>query len=170
MGERMKSPTLYGQIQSFSCDSFHVADRMGLDGTMLQYLAVLKAVVSVHKPVHLKITLTYLVTWQTDPENGFQGAIKHLGFAQVFPAHIVRKNCQNRLLLKHSYMYCRLLCMGTLMIHLRSIKSSLPLHHSHDKLSQALSRFSVLQVTESWAGPGNEAATFVYMHDINSVL
>ena len=31
----MYSPTLYGQIQSFSCDSFYMANRMGLDGTML---------------------------------------------------------------------------------------------------------------------------------------
>ena len=31
-----------------------------------------------------------------------------------------------------------------------------PLRHSHDKLFQALYHFSVLQVTESWTGPGNE--------------
>ena len=51
--------------------------------------------------------------------------------------------------------------MGTSTIRLRSIKSSLPfslpLRHSRDKLFQALSRFSVLEATESWAGPGNEA-------------
>ena len=40
----------------YSCDSF-MANRMGLDGTMLHYLAVRKAMVSVHKPVHSKITL-----------------------------------------------------------------------------------------------------------------
>ena len=40
MGKRMNSPMLYGQIQSFSCDSFYMVDRMGLDGTMLHYLAV----------------------------------------------------------------------------------------------------------------------------------
>ena len=50
----------------YSCDSF-MADRMGLDGTMLHYLAVRKAMVSLHRPVHLKITLTYSLTWQTDP-------------------------------------------------------------------------------------------------------
>ena len=49
----------------YSCDSF-MADRMGLDGTMLHYLAVRKATVSVHKPVHSKITLTYSLTWQAD--------------------------------------------------------------------------------------------------------
>ena len=52
-------------------------------------------------------------------------------------------------------------CMGTSTIHLCSIKSCLPfsllLRHSRDKLSQALSCFSILQATESWAGPGNEA-------------
>ena len=73
--------------------------------------------------------------------------------------------------------------MSTSMIRLRSVKSSLPfsltLRHSRDKLSQALSRFSVsscpdptqlmrggvwaqdyfsvLQAMERWAGPGNEA-------------
>ena len=57
---------LYGQIQSFSCDSFYVADRMGLDSTMLNYVAVRKALVSLHRPVYSKITLTYLLTWQTD--------------------------------------------------------------------------------------------------------
>ena len=49
----------------YSCDSF-MADRMGLDGTMLHYLAVRKAMVSVYRPIHSKITLTYLLTWQTD--------------------------------------------------------------------------------------------------------
>ena len=53
------------------------------------------------------------------------------------------------------------MCMGTSTICLCSIKSPLPslypLRHSCDKLSQALYCFFVLQVTESWAGPGNEA-------------
>ena len=56
----------------YSCDSF-MADRMGLNGTMLHYLAVRKAMVSVHKPVHPKITVTYSLTRQAD--RGFQGAI-----------------------------------------------------------------------------------------------
>ena len=43
-----------------------MADRMGLDSTMLHYLAVRKAMVSVHKFVHSKITLTYSLTWQAD--------------------------------------------------------------------------------------------------------
>ena len=47
----MNSPTLYGQIQSFNSNSFYMGD---LDGTM----AVRKAMVSVHRPVHSNITLT----------------------------------------------------------------------------------------------------------------
>ena len=50
----------------YSCDSF-MADRMGLDGTLLHYLVVRKAMVSVHKPIHSKITLTYSLTWQVLP-------------------------------------------------------------------------------------------------------
>ena len=38
-----------------------------------------------------------------------------------------------------------------------SLPSLYPLCHSSDKLFQALSHFSILQVTESWAAPGNEA-------------
>ena len=60
--------------------------------------------------------------------------------------------------------------MGTSMVRLHPIKSSLPfslpLHHSRDKLSQALSRFSVLQATESWAGPENEANVIVQVDKI----
>jgi len=41
-----------------------MADRMGLDSTMLHYLTVWQAMVSLHRPIHSKIT--YLLTWQTD--------------------------------------------------------------------------------------------------------
>ena len=51
----MNSPTLYGQIQWFKCDSFYMGD---LDGTTLHLLAVQKAMVSLHRTVHSKITLT----------------------------------------------------------------------------------------------------------------
>ena len=45
-----------------------MADRTGLGGTMLHYQAVRQAMVSVHRPVHSKIMLTYLdrLPWQTD--------------------------------------------------------------------------------------------------------
>ena len=49
----------------------------------------------------------------------------------------------------------------TSTICLCSIKSSLPslypLRFSRDELFQALCRFSILQVTESWTGPENKA-------------
>ena len=57
--------------------------RMGLDGTMPHYLAVRKAMVSIHEPIHSKITLTYSLTWQADRctsrRHGCQGTIKHQG-------------------------------------------------------------------------------------------
>ena len=34
---------------------------------------------------------------------------------------------------------------------------------SCDKLFQALSRFSVLEVMESWVGPGNKARIILYL-------
>ena len=63
--------------------------------------------------------------------------------------------------------------MGTSTIHLRSIKSSLPslypLRHSRDKIYQALYRFSILQVTKSWAGPGNEASCSWHQRKFSSL-
>ena len=99
----------------YSCDSF-MADRMGLDGTMLHYLAVRKAMVSLHRPVHSKITLTYSLTWQTDRCTPRRMAFKALLNAKAAPALLKfslrllfrKKNCQNGLLLKNSYVYCRL--------------------------------------------------------------
>ena len=61
----------------YSCDSF-MADRMGLDGIMLHCLAVQKAMVSVHRPVHSKIMLTYSLTWQTDRCTPWRIAFKAL--------------------------------------------------------------------------------------------
>ena len=47
-------------------------------------------------------------------------------------------------------------------VHPRTIKPFLPSflsrRHSREKRYQALSRFTVLIATESWAGPGNEAS------------
>ena len=48
-------------IYSFSRESF-MADRTGLDSTMLHYLAVQRAMVSVNRPVHSKTMLTYSLT------------------------------------------------------------------------------------------------------------
>ena len=48
-------------IYSFSRESF-MADRTGLDSTMLHYLAEERAMVSVNRPIHSKIMLTYSLT------------------------------------------------------------------------------------------------------------
>ena len=58
--ERIR-PRFIDRIYSFSRESF-MADRTGVDSTMLQYLAVQRAMVSVHRPVHSKIMLTYSLT------------------------------------------------------------------------------------------------------------
>ena len=65
----------------YSCDSFMAE----LDGTMLHYLAVQKAMVSVHKPVHSKIMLTYLLTWQADRCTSWIMAFKALLNAKARP-------------------------------------------------------------------------------------
>ena len=58
------------------------------------------------------------LTWQTDYCSPWRMAFNaqlnakaalFLGFGQVLFVLVVRKNCQSGLLLKHSYMYCRLL-------------------------------------------------------------
>ena len=42
-----------------------MANRVRLDSTTLHYLTLQQAMVSVHRPVHFKIMLTYSLTWQT---------------------------------------------------------------------------------------------------------
>ena len=106
----MNLSTLYGQIQSFSCDSFYMAD---LDDIMLHYLAVLKAMVGIHRPVHSKVTLTYSLTWHTDRCSPWRMALKSLLNAKAllkFSLHLLfdktaKSGCQDRLLLKHSYVH-----------------------------------------------------------------
>ena len=81
----------------YSCDSF-MADRMGLDGTMLHYLAVRKAMVSVHKPKHSKITLTYSLTWKADHCTSRRMAFKALLNAKARPFPSLRSSFSLRLL------------------------------------------------------------------------
>ena len=104
----------------FSYESF-TADRMGLEGTKLHLLAVGKDMVSIHRPVHLKIMLAlqYSLTWLIDYctwRMAFK-APRHLFFRLCWNllCAYCSKKYQNRLLSKHSYVYSRL-CMGTLMI------------------------------------------------------
>ena len=124
----------------YSCDSF-MADRMGLDGTMLHYLTVWKAMVSVHKPVHSKITLTYSLTWQADRYTSRRMAFKVLlnTKARPFPSlcssflctYCSKKNPPEWASHKKKTATCTVdcqstTCVGTSTIHLHSIKSSLP--------------------------------------------
>ena len=116
-----------------SCDSF-MADRMGLDGTILHvhYLAVRKAMASVNKPVHSKITLTYSLTWQADrctlPGEWLSRRGPFLAFAQVFSVLIVR---QNGLLLKNSLRVLSIIDQLRAWAHRRSAYAQLsPLYPS----------------------------------------
>ena len=108
--------------------------------------------------------LAYLANWPLFTlENGFQGTIKCQGGPFLGFAHFFSELIETGLLLKHSYVTCIVdyrstTWVDTSTIRLCSIKSSLPfslpLRHSRDKLSQALSRFSM---TEGWVGSGKEA-------------
>ena len=142
-----------------------MADRTGLGTTTLHYmyLAVRQAMASAHKTVHSKITLTCWLTWQTEcftPLSRCSGS-PFPGFAQVFFALIVQIKLSEWAVTK-TQLTCTVdyatTSMGTSVIHLCSIKSSLPslypLCHSRDK-SDPLLLFCT--ATESWAGPGNEA-------------
>ena len=94
------------RIYSFSHESF-MADRMGLVITGQHYVTLPGSTVSLHRPVHSKITVTCTLTWQTDCwralytlENGFRSITKSQGglflsFAQTFFALIDQINCQN---------------------------------------------------------------------------
>ena len=61
-------PRFIDRIYLLSRESFYMADRTGLDSITLHYLAVQQAMVSIHRPVHSKIMVTYTLTRQTDPE------------------------------------------------------------------------------------------------------
>ena len=99
-------PRFIDRIYSFSHESF-MADRTGQDSTMLHYLAVQQAMVSVHRPVHSKITVTYMYafTWQTDCwqaldtlENGFRSITKHHGsLFSKFCSNLLCAYCSNEL-------------------------------------------------------------------------
>ena len=109
--------------------------------------------VSVHRPVHLKITVTCTLTWQTGrwqalytPENDFQSVTKRQGglflsIAQAFSA-LIRINCQNEV---STIARLRVLSIMPLQAwaHRWSTYPQLsplyPLYHSCDKIYQALS-------------------------------
>ena len=106
--------------------------------------------------------LAYLANWlQYIPEDE---AIKPKGgpfpgFACLLCTYCTRTgSCWNTATCTADYA---IMCVGTSVICLRSIESSLPslyLYVTRDKLFQALSRFSALQAMESWVGPGNKTS------------
>ena len=109
-----------------------MADRLGLDGTMLHHLAVRKAMVSIHKPVHSKITLTYLLTWQADRCTSWRMAFKARPFPSLCSsflcAYCSKKLPEQAPTKKAATCTVDSLsttCVGTLTIRLCSIKSSL---------------------------------------------
>ena len=89
-------------------DSFYMADAMGLDSTRLHYLAVWKAIVSIHRPVRLKIMLTYSLTWQIDrcsPRRmGFKALLNARALLKFSLRLLFEKKSHNGLLLKNSYI------------------------------------------------------------------
>ena len=95
------------RIYSFSCESF-MADRMGLHGTTLHYLAVHQAMVSVHGPVHSKIALTYSGAFpdKLTAVHPQRMAFKALLNAQGSPllASFPYLFCQNGLVQKHGWL------------------------------------------------------------------
>ena len=133
-----------------------MADRMGLDGTTLHYLAVWWAMVSVHRPLYSKTTLTYWITWQTDhctPQRMWFKVLLNANVALSYRlcsslhcAYCLKKN-PARMGSYYNMATCTddyaTMCPGTVMIHLRSIKSSLPSFYPLcDNLYQALYHFS----------------------------
>ena len=100
----------------------------------------------------LKLSLVVLARFRIIQE-------KWSGFSSVLCAYCLKKLPEWAPTKTCTVNYRSTTCVGTSTICLRSIKSSLPLRHSRDKLSQALSCFSVLQA----AGPGNKANLGVYV-------
>ena len=107
--------------------------------------------------VHSKITLTYTAVWLSRRIRPF--------LCSNFLCHYCskKKNLPERAPTKTR---CRLSIDAQLRawahqqsayVQLSPLPSLCPLCHSRDKLFQALSRFSVLQVTKNWARPRNEA-------------
>ena len=101
--EQMNSPTLHWQNVLVQSRKLY-----GWQNETRQHYVTLgrwRAMVSVHRPVHLKIMLTYSLTWQGVRK--CQGS-PFLSFAQGFSALIFQINCQNKVSLKHGFVYCRL--------------------------------------------------------------
>ena len=104
-----------------------------------------------HTPVHSKIMVTALCSWQTKPENGF-----------------TKNNWQTGLLPNTCTVDWSTTCVDTLTFHLCSIKSSLRSTSLMGLIIPGPSHFSKLEAVESWAEPGNEATdTKIYCRSGN---
>ena len=96
--------------------------------------------VSVHRPIHSKITLTYSLTWQTDRFTPRRMAFKALLNAKAALSWalfkfslplIIRKNCQNGLLLKKQLRVLSIIDQLRAWAHRRSAYAQLsPLYPS----------------------------------------
>ena len=174
-------PRFIERIYFLSCESFIWLTEWDLTALRLHYLAVQQAMVSAHRPLHSKITVTYVLTWQTDhwrvlytPENGFQSVTKcqgglFLSFAQTFSVLVVWINCQNGVgshysTALHTVDYATT-GVDISTIHLRSIKSTLPslylLHHSHEKNTRPSPAFLYCKRRKAGRGLGTRLADSV---------
>ena len=124
----------------------------GRNSTMLNNLAVLQAVVSVHRPVHSRIMLTCYLTCQTDCCT--PGGNTKMAFSLV--CTYCSRNMPEWVPYQNMATYtgdCTTTCMAMSVIHLCSMKSSLPslypLHHSCINYSRPSLTFSILQATEN---------------------
>ena len=105
----MDSSTLH-RLYLFSSESLWPTE-WDLDGTMLHYLAVWKSMVSIHKPVHLKLhTLPDKLIAVYPGKMALKALLTtRWPFLRLCWNLFVRKNCRNRLLLKkHGNVYCQL--------------------------------------------------------------
>ena len=127
--------------------------------------------VSVHRPIHSKIRLTFsLSTWQTNHCTPWRMVSKALLNTKVALSKTLLCTYCSKELPELAPTKTRLRVLLIAQLHawahqqsactqLISLPSLYPLRHSRDKLFQTLSRFSVLQATESWVGPSNKASS-----------
>ena len=77
----------------------------------LHYLAVQQAMVSIQRPVHSEIKHINLLRTPGKltvvRPKAVLNTIAALSQALLKPLHLLFKNCQNRLLLKHGYVHCQ---------------------------------------------------------------
>ena len=153
------------RLYLFSSESLRPKE-WDLDSTMLHYLAVWKSMVSIHRPVHLKLhtlpdKLIAVYPWKM--------ALKALLTTRwPFPRlcwNLFCAYCSKKLpesaLTKKTWQCVLSITQLCVWAHQRFTYAqstlSLPYTSLYDKIFQALYHFSVLQGEETCVGPGNEA-------------